>query len=262
MNKQRTSYSILNKLNPELNREEAIVEEIHYKNEGSGNLFNIFIKENDEGVIKIKSNIREEINLANYNLNDLKNRLAIMNKTNSDDITNLLFAKSNDIINNANNFMKKYKSKDDENDYDNNKNEEVEKENIEKLNYEKEENTANSQGNTRNTSIHENESNTNFKRKEKLDYERSSQTQKVDRFTVNESSKDLRRFSKGKRNSKRSINTENNENETKKKEDTDELLARIDKLLISNGLLDRTNKDLVLHLKHLEDEIEYINKHR
>jgi len=215
----------------------------------------------------MKSNIREEINLANYNLNDLKNRLLIMNKTNSDDITNLLFAKSNDIINNANNFMKKYTSKDEENDNDNNKNEEVEKENIEKqLNYDEE--NSNSQGNT---SIHENESNTHFKRKEKFEYERSritqkvdrlSKTQKVDSFNVNELSKEIRKLGKGKMNSKKSINTENNENDTKKKEDTDELLARIDKLLISNGLLDRTNKDLVLHLKHLEDEIEYINKHR
>lgn len=44
INKQRTSSTILNKLNQVLNREEGIVEEIDYKNEGTGNLLNFLLK--------------------------------------------------------------------------------------------------------------------------------------------------------------------------------------------------------------------------
>jgi len=259
------------------------------------NLFTFIYFIIDELQHKQHSNLRNEINHAQKNLHELKYKLGHINKGSSDqdDITNLLFAKSNDIINNANNFINKYKNSknkntidDDESPRKNDENNDSEiKDN--KNNYEDENNTHSENI----TSGPE-----NFERKDKLNYENVKATIKLDerskldyekvKATTKISGKDKLDYEKqkatvkltdkdrdnikeklkqnkdkiDKKSKKHNVRSpKDNSNDFKRiGNDSEELLARIDKLLISNGLLDKTNKDLVMHLKLIENEQQYV----
>ncbi len=168
------------------------------------------------------------------------------------ELSNLLFSKSNDIISNANNFIQKYQNNREE------ENGKTELKRKNKHNYEAITKTIKDipSAMTVLDEAVENKRNKENKEsnisKEKLPTEKKTQgtrnntpscVSKNNSFLSPEQSRGLK-----------------NKDFGNKTPSEDELLERVDKLLISNGCLDRTNKELVLHLKHLEEEIEFIKK--